>query len=500
MGLFIDLNEAPDAGTPGASPSSAVVWLGAAHSDFASGHNLGALATGIVINTSGTPSVVARAANGQVLTMVGGVEAWAAPAGGGVTDHGALTGLADNDHPHYALGATVFTAGAGMTGGGDLSGARTFNVIAANGTIVVNADSIQVGEIANANVAAAAAIAHAKLADLAGLSLLGRSAAGSGAMAAITASADGQLPRHDGSAVTFGQLRAGSAAGTQTNGFVLTLSAGVPTWVAAAGGVTDHGALTGLSDDDHAVYALLAGRGTGQTLIGGLASGNNLSLQSTADATRGTVISLDNFSVTRSASGVPVSIAVQNTSNTANSHTDLTLTHGGTSGGRVGLRFLGGTREWGFIKNAGSNYMLLQDLTAVRDRWSINDTLMGFGHSGPTAHYHFVRPPGGGNNTNVQIDNDQTAGVDEILIRNTASTVDLFISVNGSTAGTTRFDATSQAMAEITAGGTGCAGMLIGTRTADPLVFGTDDDERFRIAANGSITSTDDLGNVTTWQ
>lgn len=39
----------------------------------------------------------------------------------------------------------------------------------------------------------------------------------------------------------------------------------------AAGGVTDHGALTGLGDDDHAQYALLAGRAGGQTLVGGAA-------------------------------------------------------------------------------------------------------------------------------------------------------------------------------------------------------------------------------------
>lgn len=45
----------------------------------------------------------------------------------------------------------VLTAGAGMTGGGDLSADRTFNVAAANGTITVNADSIQVGTLLAAN-------------------------------------------------------------------------------------------------------------------------------------------------------------------------------------------------------------------------------------------------------------------------------------------------------------------------------------------------------------
>ena len=48
------------------------------------------------------------------------------------------------------------------------------------------------------------------------------------------------------------------AKGSDTE--VLTLAAGVPTWAApAGGGVTDHGALTGLGDDDHAQYAKLAG-------------------------------------------------------------------------------------------------------------------------------------------------------------------------------------------------------------------------------------------------
>jgi hypothetical protein len=51
----------------------------------------------------------------------------------------------------------------------------------------------------------------------------------------------------------------------------------------------DHGGQDGLSDDDHTQYALLAGRSGGQTLIGGTASGNDLTLQSTSNATRGSI-------------------------------------------------------------------------------------------------------------------------------------------------------------------------------------------------------------------
>ena len=56
-----------------------------------------------------------------------------------------------------------------------------------------------------------------------------------------------------------------------------------------ADGITDHGVLTGLSDDDHAQYALLAGRFGGQTLLGGTAASENLVLRSTAHATKGLV-------------------------------------------------------------------------------------------------------------------------------------------------------------------------------------------------------------------
>jgi len=56
------------------------------------------------------------------------------------------------------------------------------------------------------------------------------------------------------------------------------------------GGATDHGALTGLSDDDHTQYLLLAGRSGGQIATGGTASGDDITLRSTTNATKGDVI------------------------------------------------------------------------------------------------------------------------------------------------------------------------------------------------------------------
>jgi hypothetical protein len=55
----------------------------------------------------------------------------------------------------------------------------------------------------------------------------------------------------------------------------------------------DHGSLIGLADDDHSIYALLAGRSGGQVLVGGSGSGEHLSLSATAHATKGLVKVLD---------------------------------------------------------------------------------------------------------------------------------------------------------------------------------------------------------------
>lgn len=57
-----------------------------------------------------------------------------------------------------------------------------------------------------------------------------------------------------------------------------------------SGGVSAHGSLTGLTGTDHHTqYALLAGRALGQTLQGGTAASEKLTLESTAHATKGSV-------------------------------------------------------------------------------------------------------------------------------------------------------------------------------------------------------------------
>lgn len=141
---------------------------------------------------------------------------------GGVTDHGLLTGLADDDHAQYALA----------------DGTRgTFEVSGAVST-------------------------HAGL------------TATHGATGAVVGTTNTQtLTNKTLTTPTIGSFA--NAGHTHAD--------------AAGGGTVDHGVLTGLADDDHTQYGLLAGRASGQTLIGGTAASEVLRLQSTAHASKGVV-------------------------------------------------------------------------------------------------------------------------------------------------------------------------------------------------------------------
>lgn len=81
---------------------------------------------------------------------------------------------------------------------------------------------------------------------------------------------------------------------TANNSVLVTDGSGVPsiasTLPSAVQSNINHSSLQNLLVDSHTQYALLAGRAGGQTLIGGTAAGNNLTLQSTSNASRGSII------------------------------------------------------------------------------------------------------------------------------------------------------------------------------------------------------------------
>ena len=62
---------------------------------------------------------------------------------------------------------------------------------------------------------------------------------------------------------------------------------------AVSGHNHDHGALSGLADDDHEQYAQLSGRSGGQTLIGGTGSGDDLTLKASSDEAGGDIRLVD---------------------------------------------------------------------------------------------------------------------------------------------------------------------------------------------------------------
>ena len=89
----------------------------------------------------------------------------------------------------------------------------------------------------------------------------------------------------------------------------------------------DHNSLTNLAIGDvHTQYALLAGRSGGQTLTGGTASGGNLTLQSTSNSTKGSIIfGTSVYDETNDRLGI----------GTANTNNKLTILTTSTSGGLV---------------------------------------------------------------------------------------------------------------------------------------------------------------------
>lgn len=127
-------------------------------------------------------------------------------------------------------------AGAGLTGGGDLSVDRTFNIVPGDSTITVDPDDIKVGVITTANITINAAD-NTIIRDSIATSVIGRSANSTGDPADIQATASGQFLRRDGS---------------NTLGFgVLTISdlpasvAGLPNInIIAGAGLTGGGKLT----------------------------------------------------------------------------------------------------------------------------------------------------------------------------------------------------------------------------------------------------------------
>jgi hypothetical protein len=112
----------------------------------------------------------------------------------------------------------------------------------------------------------------------------------------------------------------------------------------------DHGSIAGLADDDHTQYLRLAGRSGGQNIIGGTAASNNLTLESTADASKG-YIELKDATRLTTVAGAAISEAFVMRDSAAGEL--QTITPGGTASGST---FLRGDGQWATPAGGFSNF------------------------------------------------------------------------------------------------------------------------------------------------
>lgn len=170
--------------------------------------------------------------------------------------------------------------------------------------------------------------------------------------------------------------------GAITVGAGLSLSSGTLT-ATGGGGVTDHGALTGLSDDDHTQYLLLAGRSGGQVATGGTGSGDDMTIRSTTNATKGDVIMQDQGgNVILGGGELPAELRFQEGAGGGSNYTafkaptalstDITYTlpnAAPTSSGQVLAGTTGGTLSW--VDNTQAPSVIRpSQLTAKTDNWN----------------------------------------------------------------------------------------------------------------------------------
>jgi hypothetical protein len=136
-------------------------------------------------------------------------------------------------------------------------------------------------------------------------------------------------------------------------------------WVASAPDTeVDHGTISGLSDDDHTQYMLLAGRSSGQALVGGTAASEHLTFESTAHGTKGFVKTKDDFVPNTNAS-YSGSWSGTNLGGTSNYFKDIY-----TKGEAIGLRFQNytvGTLPSPSAQNIGRVVFATDDLKAYID-------------------------------------------------------------------------------------------------------------------------------------
>lgn len=236
----------------------------------------------------------------------------------GPTDHGALTGLADDDHTQYSLvaGTRAFT---GVVGG--ITPTLTSH-LATKGYVDTVASNISWRE----------PVIDKDLTAPPGSPSTGDRYIVAGAGGTATGDWTGHendIAEWSGAAWTFEDPSEGWSVFVTDEDLAYVYNGTM--WVTFSAGTTDHGALTGLGDDDHTQYALLAGRSGGQTLKGSTLTAETLTLQA------------NNVDTGKIVVGGSTSVVTGTLGFTAATANTGTLTHAATN-----------TRTWTFPDETGT--------------------------------------------------------------------------------------------------------------------------------------------------
>ncbi|MBY0314700.1 MAG: hypothetical protein K2Q26_04230, partial [Bdellovibrionales bacterium] len=174
--------------------------------------------------------------------------------------------------------------GSGLTGGGDLSADRNLAVNTDNSTLEVATNTLRIRDAGVTGVKLAAdSVTSAKIVDgTVATADIGNSQVTDDKIDTVSVS---KITSALGQYLTYNPNGGACAIGEVLKRTVNGWECGTD-----SSGVSAHSALTGLSADDHTQYVMLAGRSGGQNLRGGTAASNNLTLESTSDATKGFVL------------------------------------------------------------------------------------------------------------------------------------------------------------------------------------------------------------------
>ncbi|MBY0316844.1 MAG: tail fiber domain-containing protein [Bdellovibrionales bacterium] len=185
-------------------------------------------------------------------------------------------------------------------------------------------------------------------------------------------------------------------------------------WVCGTdtGGVTDHGALSGLADDDHTQYVMLAGRSGGQNLRGGTAASNNLTLESTSNATKGYVLLQPNGGNVGIGTTSPVRrLSVQGTSIANGSYRTISVNEPGAGNESISLGYdaNGSIHTAGFLRSNNNLPLSLGTLVTPNAVTVLDGGNVGIGTTSPNAPLEINREV---SQTNISLVNRTNSALD----------------------------------------------------------------------------------------